>query len=59
LATDFIDWKVRHTFGRFTLSPDDLINTAIENDLLEIPVFFTKTKVVENPDPNFLRSKLK
>ena len=59
LATDFIDWKVRHTFGRFTLSPDDLLNTAIENDLLEIPVFFTKTKVIENPDPNFLRSKLK
>ena len=59
LANDFIDWKVRHTFGRFTLSPDDLLNTAIENELFEIPVFFTKTKIIENPDPAFLRSKLK
>jgi hypothetical protein len=59
LATDFIDWKVRRTFGRFTLSPDDLLDTAIDNELFEIPVFFTKTKIVENPDPAFLRSKLK
>ncbi len=58
LACDFIDWKVRYTFGRFTLSPDDLLSTAIENDNLEVPILISGDKVIENPGTEILKSLL-
>lgn len=59
LACDFIDWKVRYTLGRFTLSPDDLLLTALENKILEIPYLISGDKVTVNPNVETLKSLLK
>jgi hypothetical protein len=56
LAYDFIDWQVRYTWSRYTISPDDLPSTALKNDVFEFPAFIQNDKVYENPDKLFVKS---
>ena len=56
LAYDFVDWKTRYTWSRFTLSPDDLALTALEDSLFEFPFFIENGTITNRPDPAFIRS---
>lgn len=59
LVFDQIDWETRKTAGRFTISPDDLVKTSLENNELEIPFYFDQKELVENPDRGFVEKLLK
>lgn len=56
LTFDFIDWHVRYTWSRYTLTPDDLVETAIDNKTFEVPVFIKNGFVRPYPDSTFIRS---
>lgn len=56
LAYDFVDWKTRYTWSRFTLSPDDLALTALEDPQFEFPFFIGNGKINNLPDLSFIRS---
>lgn len=56
LTYDFIDWQVRYTWSRYTLSPDDLAYTALKNDQFEFPVFIENGSIKDKPDTAFIRS---
>ena len=56
LAYDFVDWQIRYTWSRYTLSPDDLALTALKNTLFEFPVFIENGVITKNPDPSVIRS---
>jgi len=56
LAYDFVDWKIRYTWSRFTLSPDDLALTALKNPLFEFPVFIDNDVITTNQAPSAIRS---
>jgi hypothetical protein len=56
LTYDFIDWQTRYTWSRYTLSPDDLVLTALKNKQFNFAAFINKGTVVLNPDTTFIRS---
>lgn len=56
LAYDFVDWKTRYTWSRFTLSPDDLALTALTDSQFEFPVFIENGKALTDPDKKFLQT---
>lgn len=56
LTYDFIDWKIRYTWSRYTLSPDDLVHTAVKSDQFELPVIINEGVVTNKPDSTFIRS---
>ncbi len=56
LAYDFVDWKIRYTWSRFTLSPDDLVLTALDNSLFEFPVLLENGVINSNPPPSVIHS---
>ena len=56
LTYDFIDWQIRYTWSRYTLSPDDLVHTAMKNTQFELPVFINDGLVISRPDSTFVRS---
>lgn len=56
LAYDFVDWKIRYTWSRFTLSPDDLAFTAIKDPLFEFPAFIENGTITNKPSLLFIRS---
>ena len=56
LAYDFIDWQIRYVLQRFTLSPDDLVFTAIKDNQFEFPVFMENETVLRHPSKKFLQS---
>ena len=56
LAYDFVDWKIRYTWSRFTLSPDDLVLTALKDPMFEFPAFMESGLITNNPSPIFIRS---
>jgi hypothetical protein len=50
LAYDFINWKVRYFMERYTLFPDDLLLTALENeDQFEIVALMKEGNMVIHP----------
>jgi len=56
LAYDFVDWETRYTWSRFTLSPDDLVLTALEDSRFEFPVYLENNEAISHPSPKFLQS---
>lgn len=56
LTYDFIDWQIRYTWSRYTLSPDDLVHTAVKVNQFELPVLINEGVVTNNPDSTFVRS---
>ena len=59
LAFDFIDWKVRYFMDRYTLFPDDLLLTALDNNNFEIPALLKNGELLVKPDSAYIRSLLK
>jgi uncharacterized protein YycO len=56
LAYDFVDWQIRYTWSRYTLSPDDLALTALKNLLFEFPAFIENGVITANPNHSVIRS---
>jgi len=56
LAYDFVDWEIRYTWSRYTLSPDDLALTALKNPLFEFPVLIQNGVIQNKPDLSIIRS---
>jgi len=56
LAYDFVDWQVRYTWFRYTISPIDLGLTALKNHNFEFPAFIRNSCVLINPDRPFIGS---
>lgn len=49
LAYDFVDWEVRWFMNRYTLFPDDILLTALDNEeLFEVAAFVKDGKLIEN-----------
>ena len=59
LGYDFMDWKVRRYMSRYTLFPDDLVLTALDNPKFEIVALLKNGELFMNPSPDYLRSLLK
>ena len=58
LVYEDFDWQTNKQAGVFTLSPDGIIRTAIANNAFCIPLYFNEKELIENPDPEFLKSLL-
>ena len=56
LAYDFIDWQVRYTWLRFTISPVDLAFTALKSEKFTIPAFILNGTSHINPDKIFVQT---
>lgn len=56
LSYDFVDWKIRYTMQRCTISPDDLVFTALKDKNFNFPVYLEKGRATINPDSTFVRS---
>ncbi len=59
LSCDFIDWKVSRTWSRYTLEPDDLVETVLQSKELEFPYLLTYKKIVLQPDSALIGELLK
>jgi uncharacterized protein YycO len=59
LACDYVDWKVSRTWSRYTLEPDDLVETVLQSKELEFPYLLTYKKIVLQPDPVMIGELLK
>jgi hypothetical protein len=56
LTFDFVDWQIRYTWSRFTLSPDDLVQTAMKSNQFELPAFINEGSLITQPDTSFVRT---
>jgi len=56
LAYDFVDWQIRYTWSRYTLSPDDLALTALKNPLFGFPALIENGVITSNPTRPVIRS---
>jgi len=56
LAYDFVHWKVSAFMGRYTIFPDDLLETSIGNEQFEIVALLKDGKLIEHPDSNAIRT---
>ncbi len=56
LAYDFIDWKIRFTMERYTISPDDLVLTALRGNQFSFKVFVKDGNAKTDLDPAFIRT---
>ncbi len=56
LTYDFIDWKIRYTWSRYTLSPDDLVQTALHSNDFELPYYLKDGAELNRPDSTFIGS---
>ena len=50
LAYDFVEWETRYTWSRVTISPDDLVLTALNDPMFKIPAFIENGVTILNPD---------
>jgi hypothetical protein len=56
LTYDFIDWQIRYTWSRYTLSPDDLVQTVLHSNEFELPYYLKDGAELNKPDSIFIRS---
>ena len=59
LVFDQIDWETKKVAGRYTISPDDLVKTSLENKELEIPFYFNEKELTKYPEAGFVEDLLK
>lgn len=50
LAYDFIDWDTHYFMGKYTIFPDDILQTALHNNMFEIAALLDNGKLVQYPD---------
>ena len=56
LAYDFIDWRIRYTMERYTISPDDLVLTALKGNQFSFKAFVEDGNTKTDLDPAFIRT---
>ncbi len=49
LIFDQINWKAQYSFGRYTMSPDDIIRTAFSDNRLQFMLLITPEQVIHMP----------
>ncbi len=54
LIFDQISWKTQFTYGRYTMSPDDIIRTAFSDNRLQFMMLITPDQVVHMPAPELI-----
>ena len=59
LAYDLVEWKVSPFMGRFTIFPDNLLETAIIDKRFEIVAFMKDGTLTLHPDVSILKSLIK
>jgi hypothetical protein len=59
LTYDFIDWKVQYDMGRYTIFPDDILISIMDDDRFEIVSLLKSGKVILHPDKGLLQELLK
>jgi hypothetical protein len=52
LAYDFINWKERRYLGKYTIFPDDIVSTALNDNDFEIEAMLDNGKLIRHPDRN-------
>ncbi len=55
LAYDFIPWKVSPFMGRFTIFPDDILQTALADERFEVVALLMDGKLEVKPDLGVVR----
>ena len=56
LAYDFIDWRIRYTMERYTISPDDLVLTALMGNQFSFKAFVENGNTKTDLDPVFIKT---
>jgi hypothetical protein len=59
LVYEQITWKTKRIAGHFTISPDDLILEALENNNLFIPLYLKNGQLIKNPNHSILKKILR
>ncbi len=59
LVYDDVVWQTEKKAWVVTMSPDQIIQTTINNESFCFPLFFDEEKLIENPSPDFIQSLLK
>ncbi len=55
---DDILWQAKKSAWVVTISPDNIIQTALASDKFYFPLFFDEKQLIENPSPAFIESLL-
>lgn len=56
LAYDFINWKERYYLGKYTLFPDDILLSVLNDKCFEIAAFLKDGKLIRHPDQKSIYS---
>ena len=56
LTYDYIEWRIRYTMERYTISPDDLVLTALKSNQFSFKAFVEEGNTKIDPDREFIRS---
>lgn len=59
LAYDFIDWETHYYMGRYTIYPDDILQTALHDVRFKIVAIMENDSVLRYPDASFIQSLIK
>ena len=54
LVYDQINWETKEMAGRTVISPDLLVQTALKNESLKIPLYFDQEEYIVNPNSKFI-----
>jgi hypothetical protein len=57
LAFDFINWKTHYYMGRYTIYPDDILTTALnDSQRFKIVALLENNTISENPDSSYMQN---
>jgi uncharacterized protein YycO len=56
LAYDFINWETHYFMNRYTIFPDDILNTALHNNDFEVVALYNNGNLVRNPNLSAISS---
>lgn len=56
LTYDYVEWRIRYTMERYTISPDDLVLTALKGNQFSYKAFVEEGNTIIDPDKSYVRS---
>ncbi len=56
LTYDYVDWRIRYTMERYTISPDDLVFTVLKTGQFVFKAYLKDGKVMVDPTSAFVES---
>jgi hypothetical protein len=56
LTYDYVEWRIRYTMERYTISPDDLVLTALKGNQFTFKAFVEEKNTMIDPEPSFIKS---